>query len=130
MPSAQQMHMQMRYRLPAIRACIHHQPIPVLQTLRPRQLPCNRHQMPHKGGVLCYRMRVRFKMPLRYHQQVHGRLRVDVRKRKALFILKHPVSRNRSRDDLAEQTICHHTQILPAPYFLKYRGSFPAAQGS
>ena len=105
MPPTQQMHMQMFHRLPSIRPGIHNQPIPTPQPLLPRNLHGSRHQPTQQRLIPRLRLRQRPDMPLRNHQNMHRRLRMNIRKRHHLLILIQARHRNRTGGDLAKKAI-------------------------
>ncbi len=113
-PASEQVKVQMLDRLPAVHPRVYDQPVAVCQALLPCQVSCYGKQMAHQPGVLRHGMRMRRKVLLGDDQEVDRRLRVDVRKGQAHLVFKDSLCRNRSRNNLAEQTVGRHALILPA----------------
>ena len=108
MASAQNVKMQMIDGLAAIRAGVDHDPVAAIEPRFARHCGGLRHQVSQQGGVLFLGMRLRRDVLFGDHQQVRRRLRIDVRKTKAQFILIHPLGWNSARNDLAKKTIGAH----------------------
>jgi len=114
-PPTQQMQVQVIDRLPAVRAGVHHYAVAGLESLRPRQLRRDRHQVPKHRRVRFGRVRHRGHMLLGDNQQVLGRLRMNIDEGERVLILVQTLRRNRSGDDTTEETIGSHGVILTPP---------------
>lgn len=86
MPSAEQVQMQMVDRLSAVFANVDHHPIACRKLLFARDLSDRPQQMAKQRAVFRSGLRQRSDVLARNHQQMHGRLRMNVRKSDALLI--------------------------------------------
>src|SRR3974390_564905 len=114
------MQMQMKHGLPRPAAIVENGPIPreqiaLLGDLRRDHLQLSQQALIHMRSVVQRR-----KMLLGTDQNVRGRLRADVLKRKHIIILKHNFRWNFFRPDFAEQAILVH-QFTPAGLFSSSR---------
>ena len=105
MSAAKQMQMQMMYRLSAIVACIHNDPVAVIQLFFARDLCCRSHQMTHQHRIFSQRLRHRADVLFRNNQQMGRSLRIDVWEPDAKFIFIDTACRDSAVDDLAEQAV-------------------------
>lgn len=132
MPPSKYMHMKVIHRLPAIRPRIHHQPIPVVEVVRLRNLTRRRQHLPEQPRILRQRMRMRGNVPLGDHQHMHWRLGTDVRKGERLLCFVQTFGRDLARDNLAKKAVWdpisherNHTRLLalcrPSPNHSRLR---------
>ena len=128
--STEQMQMQMADRLAAILAGIHHRAEAVAEPFLFRDLLRHCVQVSKQPLVPGRQMRERGNVLARDQQQMHRRLRMNIREDHRIVIFIKLLRRNRTRGNLAEQTV-HADQLNPARlYFEKKRGWPPARQGS
>ena len=113
MSAAQQVQMQVVHSLPAIVACVHDDPVAIVQLLFACDLSRRGHQMAHQRRIFSQRLRRRANVLFGNDQQMRGRLRIDVGKADAEFVFVHAVGRNGAVDNLAEQTVgrCRSTRL-------------------
>ena len=103
-PTAQQVQMDMKDRLPAVASLIQHHAVPIpCQTSLPRHLPRDRHQMPDHTFVGDVHIQRPGDVIAWYHQDMCRRLGIDIHKCDRVFIFIHNLSRLLACDNLAEQ---------------------------
>jgi hypothetical protein len=108
-PPAKHVHMQVIYRLPAVRAGIDHHAITLGETFRAGNVSSRRKKVPEQSRVRVIAVGERRNMLPRYYQKMRGRLRIDVSKRNALLVLVDELRGDASSHDLAEKAI--HSSI-------------------
>ena len=130
MPAAEQVQMQVVHRLPAIVACVHDDPVTVVQLLFARNLRRRGHQMAHQRSIFGRHLRRRADVLLGDHQKVCGRLRIDVGEADAAFVFVHAASRYGAGYDLAKQTVGRRSgRARFNLHNQKYFGCWPSDQG-
>ena len=105
MSAAEQMEMEMVHRLAAILSGVDDHAIASIQLLPSRNLCCHSHEVPQQRSVLGQRLRLRRDVLFGNNQQVRRRLRIDIGKTDAEFILMHSIGGDGSGDDFAEQAV-------------------------
>ena len=105
MSAAEQMEMEMVYGLAAIVSGVDDHAIASIQLLPSGDLCCHSHEMPQQRSVLGQRLRLRRDVLFGNNQQVRRRLRVDIGKADAEFILVHSIGGDGAGDDFAEQAV-------------------------
>jgi hypothetical protein len=119
------MQVQMMNRLPAIIPCIDHHTVSLIEPLRSRQIGRGSHQMTQQRLMLGKRLRLRRDMLFGNDQQMRRSLRIDIRETDAPLIFIDTVGRNRTFNNLAEQTVTRHKPF----HLVKYLGCSPEAHG-
>lgn len=107
LPSTQQMQVQMENGLARVRAHVVHRAKSVLQLALAGDLCRHKLAIAHQFGIGLGRLINSDNMFLGDDQDVRRRLRLDVFKRKSLFVLINFFGRNFPGDDLAEEAVSH-----------------------
>ena len=102
MPPAENMDVEMIYRLAAVDACVDHYAIAFAQPLLPRNLRSRQQQAAQQFRVISTRIGRGLNVLPRNYKEVHRRLRVDIAERIAVLVAIHRLRRNLPFDDLAE----------------------------
>ena len=109
------MQVEMVDGLTAIVAGIHYDTVATIELLSTRQLRGRSHQMSQNRGVRFGRVGHGGHMLFGNDEEVPGRLRMDVGKRKCMLVFEKTLRRNRAGNDPAEETIGSHGLILALP---------------
>lgn len=88
--------------LSTVPACVDHKAVAVVEVLCTGDVAGFGEKSAQQAGILGQRVRMRGDVALGDHQQVHGSLRVDVRKGEDVCCFMKAPGRDGSRDDPAE----------------------------
>ncbi len=105
MAAAQHVQVEMIDGLAAVGAGVDHHAIAVGEAFRARNISRRNEQVAEQGSVITGAVGERRDVLARHHEEVRGRLRVNVGERNAFLVLVNELRGNGSSDDLAEKAI-------------------------
>ena len=130
MPAAEQMQMQMVDRLAAIVACVHNDPVTMIQLFFACNLRRRRHHMTDQRSIFSQRLRGGDNVLPGNNQKMCRRLGIDVGEADAAFVFVHAASRYGAGYDLAKQTVGRRSgRARFNLHNQKYFGCWPSDQG-
>jgi hypothetical protein len=109
-PAPEQMHVEMKHRLPGSRTHVKYGPISLLDRSLPGYFRRCQMALPDQFSIFATRLFQTCNVLLRDDQNVCRGLRIDVIKGKRVFILVHLFRRYFSTQDAAKQTISHENR--------------------
>src|SRR5215211_3868026 len=102
------MKMEVEDRLTGMGTGIRHDSVSGLgNPLHRRHMCADPHEMSDEGGIPVRGLLHGWNMLLRYDEDVHGRLRMDILKRDGMLVFMQDCRRNRAVRDFTEQTVAH-----------------------
>jgi hypothetical protein len=109
-PAPEQMHVEMKHRLPGSRTHVKYGPISLLDRSLPGYFRRCQMALPDQFGIFAARFLQPCNVFLGDDQNMRRGLRIDIVKGKCVFILVHFFSRYFSAQDAAKQTINHENR--------------------